>query len=40
MLHLINNLLDGGKAEVGDLEVNPAACEVIPLMEKLWSISS
>lgn len=40
LLHLVNNILDTGKAEIGDLEINPCATKVYDTMENIWSICS
>ena len=29
LLHLLNNILDSGKVEIGDLEVNPAPANIM-----------
>jgi signal transduction histidine kinase/CheY-like chemotaxis protein len=39
LLHLLNNILDSGKAEIGDLEVQPYSCDILGLLEKLWVVS-
>ena len=38
LLHLVNNILDTGKIEVGDLEVNPMPNDVYNTVEKIWSV--
>jgi len=38
--HLVNNILDTGKAEIGELEVNPSAINVFDLLEKIWGVCS
>jgi signal transduction histidine kinase/CheY-like chemotaxis protein len=38
--HLVNNILDTGKAEIGELEVNPSANNVFDLLEKIWGVLS
>ena len=40
LLHLINNILDSGKAEVGELEVNNTVVLVSETLEKVWNICS
>ena len=40
LLHLINNILDTGKAEKAELEVNPEPIKVYDTMERVWSICS
>jgi len=40
LLHLINNILDSGKASIGKLEVNPAVTNVYTVCERIWGISS
>ena len=38
--HLVNNILDTGKAEIGDLEINPIAVNVCEMFGKIWSMCS
>ena len=38
LLHLVNNILDTGKVEVGELEINPAANRIDETLEKVWSV--
>ena len=38
LLHLVNNILDTGKSEIGDLEVNPIAISIYEPLEKIWHI--
>jgi len=40
LLHLINNILDTGKVEIGDLEINPSPLRVYDTMERVWSVCS
>jgi len=40
LLHLVNNILDSGKIEVGDLEINPTITDMSHTMEKIWSVCS
>ena len=40
LLHLVNNILDTGKNEIGDLEVNPVSANIIEILEKIWNVSS
>ena len=40
LLHLVNNILDTGKVEIGELEVNPTTKVVSETLEKVWSICS
>jgi len=40
LLQLINNILDTGKVEVGDLEINPSPVKIYDLVERVWSICS
>lgn len=40
LIHLVNNILDTGKIEIGELEVNPTPTKVIPTLEKLWGVCS
>jgi len=40
LLHLVNNILDTGKVEIGELEVNPTPKVVSETLEKVWSICS
>lgn len=38
LLHLINNILDTGKVEVNDLEINPMPTDIYNTIERTWSI--
>jgi len=38
LLNLINNALDIGKAEVGELEVNPTSTAIYDTFEKIWNV--
>jgi signal transduction histidine kinase len=38
LLHLINNILDTGKVEVNDLEINPTPTDIYGTIERTWSI--
>ena len=38
MLHLIDNILETGKAEIGDLDINPAPVRTYECLEKTWRI--
>ncbi|RZK06337.1 MAG: hypothetical protein EOO43_21835, partial [Flavobacterium sp.] len=38
LLHLINNILDTGKVEVNDLEINPIPTNIYETIERTWSI--
>jgi len=40
LLHLINNILDTGKVEIGELEINPIPTSTYPMLEKVWSVCS
>ena len=40
LLHLVNNILDTGKVEVGDLEINPMNTDIFNTMERIWSVCS
>jgi len=40
LLHLVNNILDTGKVEVGDLEINPMNTDIYNMMERIWLICS
>lgn len=40
LLHLVNNILDTGKVEIGELEVNPMPVRIYDTMERIWSITS
>ena len=40
LLHLIINILDTGKVELGDLEINPAPVKIYDIMDRVWSICS
>lgn len=36
LMQLVNNILDVGKAEIGDLEINPAPTNIFENIEKIW----
>lgn len=38
LVHLVNNILDGGKSEIGDLDINPAQTNIISFLEKVWNL--
>jgi signal transduction histidine kinase len=38
LLHLINNILDTGKVELGDLEINTSPIKIYDVMERVWSV--
>ena len=40
LLHLVNNILDTGKVEIGDLEINPTPIKFYDIMERVWSVCS
>jgi len=40
LLHLINNILDSGKLEVGDLEIQPVNINIRESIEQSWRICS
>jgi len=40
LLHLINNILDKGKVEMGELEIDPKPHSAIETIEKVWKICS
>jgi len=40
LLQLINNILDTGKVELGDLEINTSPIRIYDLIERVWSICS
>lgn len=40
LLHLVNNILDTGKVEIGDLEINPEPTHIYDSLEKVWGICS
>ena len=40
LIHLINNILDSGKAEVGDLEISMDEVRSQDLIHKIWDISA
>ena len=40
LLHLVNNILDTGKVEIGDLEINPTPIKFYDTMERVWSVCS
>jgi len=39
LLHLINNILDGGKIDVGTLEVRTTSSNIHTVVERVWAIS-
>ena len=40
LLHLVNNILDTGKVEIGELEINPTPTKIYDALEKVWGICS
>ena len=40
LTHLVNNILDTGKLQIGDLEITPAPIKIYDVVEKLWGVSS
>ena len=36
LIHLVNNILDTGKVEVGELEITPTSIKILPALEKIW----
>ena len=40
LLHMVNNILDTGKVEIGDLEINPTPVRFYDAMERVWSVCS
>ena len=40
LLYLVNNILDTGKVEVGELEINPVEESVYNMLEKIWGVCS
>ena len=40
LLHEINNILDSGKVEIGELEVNPKTTNIVQYFNRVWSICS
>ena len=40
LLHLINNILDSGKIEVGELEITPTPVKIYDAFRKIWGICS
>ena len=40
LLHLVNNILDTGKVEIGELEINPSPNKVHETLQKIWGICS
>jgi len=40
LLHMVNNILDTGKVEIGDLEINATPVRVYDTMERVWSVCS
>ena len=40
LLHSLNNILDTGKVEVGDLEINLSPVKIYDSLERMWSVCS
>ena len=40
LLHLVNNILDTGKVEIGELEVDPRPTKIYDALERIWGICS
>jgi len=40
LLHLVNNILDTGKVEIGELEINPNPVKIYDMMERTWGVCS
>jgi len=40
LLHLVNNILDTGKVEIGELEINPTPVKIYDVMERVWGVCS
>ena len=40
LLHLVNNILDTGKVELGELEINPTPTRIYDALEKIWGVCS
>jgi len=40
LLHLVNNILDSGKVEIGELEITPSPNKIYDNLERIWSICS
>jgi len=40
LLQLINNILDTGKMEIGELEINPTPIPIEKTLERIWSLCS
>ena len=40
LIHLVNNILDTGKVEVGELEIKPKPNRIMNTLEKIWRICS
>jgi len=40
LLHLVNNILDTGKVEIGELEINPSPVKIYDMMERIWGVCS
>ena len=38
LLHLVNNILDTGKVEIGDLEINSSIVNIYEAIEKIWGV--
>jgi len=40
LLHLVNNILDTGKVEIGELEITPAPTRIFDTFERIWGVCS
>ena len=40
LTHLVNNILDTGKVEVGELEINQTPIKIYDTLEKIWCVCS
>jgi Signal transduction histidine kinase len=40
VLHLMNNIMDRAKAEIGDLELHAIPVKIRPVIEKIWGVCS
>jgi len=40
LLHLVNNILDTGKVEIGELEITPAPTRIFDMLERVWGVCS
>ena len=40
LLHLVNNILDSGKSEIGELDVNIRPNNIYDSMEKIWEVGA